>query len=238
MRRQYNKVLYERIIHNVAREVKRVLNEDSEDYTMNQKQHVHNRIKKHYLDTGYDARGTSKATQNAHKRSDSFAALINADLYKNNKKTQADLRLFNPSAPYKVSSSNSAYVMYQQRRQKNHDTFRIELTQDLTDIAGNEKPSENVNYVAFVDKNLFDTTEMDIYVVSKEILLDVAHDIIENGHKTPRGNKTIDNFGNWLTLNKTGKNIGLVLKDNWIKNNCIDSFHLDPIPTIDSSYMS
>ena len=78
---------------------------------------------------------------------------------------------------------------------------------------------------------------MDIYVVSKETLLDVAHDIIENGHKTPRGNKTIDNFGNWLTLNKTGKNIGLVLKDNWIKDNCIDSFHLDPVPTFDSSYM-
>jgi hypothetical protein len=57
--------------------------------------------------------------------------------------------------------------MLQQRSQKNYETFRIELTPDLTEIAGNEKPTENVTHVAFVDKNLHDTTEMDVYVIPK-----------------------------------------------------------------------
>ena len=233
-----NRHLYNRIMEKIAVEVKRALNEDKEDYTMHRKQPVHNRIKDHYLDAGYDARGTSKATQNAHKRSDSIEAIYNADLYKNAKKTQADLRLIKPVFPYDEFTSNGdAFIMLQQRSQKNYDTFRIELTPDLMEIAGNEKPTENVTYVAFVDKNLYDTTEMDVYVIPKQVLLDVAHEIRENGHKIPKKNKTIDNFGNWLTLNKAGKNIGLVLKDNWIKDNCIDSFHLDPIPAIDSSYM-
>ena len=228
----YDKDLYNKIINNIAKTVKQaILNEDREDYSENAKQAVHNRVKKAFIDNGYDAHVVSKATQNAHKRANPIEAIENEHLYRNIKKSQADLKLIKPSMPYDDLTGNIAFIMLQQRRQKNHDTFRVELTPELTDIAGNERPSENVTYIAFIDKNLFDTTEMDVYIVPKETLLDVAHEITENGRKTP-GNKRIDNFGNWLTLNKTGKNVGLVLKDSWIKNNCIDSYHIDPIPLI------
>ena len=236
-----NRQLYEKLINNIARVVKQQLNEsfyDKDDHSRYSKQAVHDRIVQHYIDEGYKSRVVSKQTQNSHKVSDPVAALYNADLNKNVKKSPADIQIWGSDLPYDNSKDNyNIFIALQQRRQNNPGTFRVELNKMLTDIADNNNPAKYVTYVAFVDKNLSDTTEMDVYIVSTEDLLNVAHEITENGRKTPRGNKTIDNFGNWLTLNKTGKNIGLVLKDNWIKDNCIDSFHLDPIPTIDSSYM-
>lgn len=235
-----NKQLYEKLINNIAKVVKQQLNEsfyDKDDHSRYFKQPVHDRIAQHYIDDGYKSRVVSKLTQNAHKVSDPVAALYNADLNKNVKKSPADIQIWGSNLPYASKDNYNIFIALQQRSQSNPGTFRVELNKTLTDLADNNNPTKYVTYIAFIDKNLVDTTEMDIYVVPLEIILDVAHDITENGHKLPKKNKIIDNFGNWLTLNKTGKNTGLVLKDNWIKNNCVDSFHLDSTPKVVSSYM-
>lgn len=230
-----NKQLYEKIMNRVAKVVKQqILNEtvfhDKEDYSRYQKQNVHDRVVQHYNDEGYKAQVLSKKSQKMQKTSDPWADMYNNEIRKKTKSSPSDITLFGSNLPQEYTD-RPIYIALQQRRQQNPDTFRIELTIDLDDIAGNKDPNKNTTYVAFVDKNLFVKGEMDVYVCSKRQLLEIAQNIQEAKNKY---NRKRDNYGNRLTLNKTGKNAGLVLKDTWIKANCIDSFHLEGTPEVAS----
>ena len=123
-------------------------------------------------------------------------------------------------------------VCKRQSKKGNVHAFRLELNDDFTDIANNNNPKFDVNYIAFLVDNTENDGELHIYVMPKQTILKVVKDLIQNGaiykkvvkdrksqqltEKYRINNKVFDEWGNYINAVQGG--IGIVLSNKFIRD--------------------
>lgn len=200
-----DKVLYEKIIYNVALEVKRALNEDFSNvdhaYVMKDMEH---RVLYHYI-----GKGNKGLTLSAQSKK-----LCN---------TSTDIRVWGNNIPFLyIDKPVNIKVCRRRRERKNTHGFRIELTPDCSDIYGNNnhRPEYKTTYIAFVVENPAVPDELHIYVHSVKQILETAYNLYKN-------DQVRDEYGNELKWVR--KNNGIFLSNQYIKDKSIyvDRFDFD-----------
>lgn len=123
-------------------------------------------------------------------------------------------------------------VCKRQAGKGNVHAFRLELNDDFTDIANNNNPKFDVNYIAFLVDNTGNDRELHVYVMPKQTILKVVKDLIQNGaiykkvvkdRKTQQltekykiNNKVFDNWDNYINVVQGG--VGIVLSNKFIRD--------------------
>lgn len=124
-------------------------------------------------------------------------------------------------------------VCKRQTGKGNVHAFRLKLNDNFTDIADNNNPKFDVNYIAFLVDNTENQGELHIYVMPKQTVLKVVKDLIQAGaiyKKVVKDRKTqqltekyrinpkvFDDWGNYINRTETG-GLGVVLSNKFIRD--------------------
>ena len=136
--------------------------------------------------------------------------------------TSTDIRVWGNNIPMTYTEKPvNIKVCRRKRDKKNTHGFRIELTDDGSNISGNNNPNYETTYIAFVVENPAIVDEMNIYVHSLKQILDTVYNLQQSGERW-------DQYRNELKWYR--KHNGIFLTNQYIKDKSIyvDRFHFDP----------